>query len=108
MKRYLLHFIALMVIALPSLAKNLTETGSYQVRLANPANNLNCRTGPGLNFPIRVKLEHGDEFQVLHVTAHRKPWFYTNLRCFVRAHSQFLQAQNNPSSTKTEDPTIIR
>ncbi|MBV35921.1 MAG: hypothetical protein CMP47_10815 [Rickettsiales bacterium] len=90
-------------------AKNLSSTGTYKVHLSNPSNHLNCRTGPGINFPIRAHLEHGDFVQVLHVTHHKKPWFYTNLRCFVRASSSYLKWQGEvKKKPKPSKPKIIR
>ena len=90
-------------------AKDLTETGSYKVQLANQYNHLNCRTGPGTGYPVRTRLEHGEAIQVLHVTPHSKPWFYTNLRCFVRASSSFLQSQGETTVEKdNSEPEVIR
>ena len=109
--KYAVIFATLAVTLLPISAqsKNLTETGTYKVRLANTANHLNCRTGPGTHYPIRTHLQHGELIQVLHVTVDSKPWFYTNLRCFVRASSSFLSKQKNtPSKKRTEKPKIIR
>jgi hypothetical protein len=92
-----------------TIAKNLTETGSYKVRLANTSNHLNCRTGPGTHFPVRIRLEHAEPIQVLHVTLHDKPWFYTNLRCFVRASSSFLEWQGEPKTDQDKSkPEVIR
>lgn len=108
---YTVIFTILALTMLPTSAqsKNLSETGSYKVRLANSANHLNCRTGPGTHFPVRAHLQHGDLIQVLHITPHGKPWFYTNLRCFVRASSSFLKKQKDTSTKKTNDtPKIIR
>ena len=106
----LLPIVAALLLS-PALmkAKDLTETGSYKVRLANSANHLNCRTGPGTHFPIRTRLEQGQPIQVLHVTPHQKPWFYINLRCFVRASSSFLVWQEETTTNQAEDkPKIIR
>jgi len=91
-------------------AKELQNTGSYSVRLSDRAHHLNCRTGPGTNFPVRIQLEHGETIQVIHATSHSKPWFYTNLRCFVRANSRFLRWRGEKRSSNPEDtkPTITR
>jgi len=110
--KYILVITLTILVGLYSQAaptKNLTDIGSYKVRLANTANHLNCRTGPGTHFPVRARLQQGESIQVLHVTAHSKPWFYTNMRCFVRASSSFLtKLKNKPSHKETDKPKIIR
>ncbi|HPQ96821.1 MAG TPA: hypothetical protein PLN94_14655 [Thiolinea sp.] len=71
-------------------AYDLLYTGTYRVKLADPHDTLNCRQGPDLDHAILLRLPTGTELAAIAVIGEQKPWFNTDLGCYVRASSHYL------------------
>ncbi|HPE60971.1 MAG TPA: SH3 domain-containing protein [Thiolinea sp.] len=80
----------LSLVATGAFAYDLLYTGTYRVELADPDDTLNCRQGPGLDHAILLRLPPGTELEATAVIGEQKPWFNTDLGCYVRASSHYL------------------
>lgn len=84
----------------------ITQKGTYQVKLKEVTDSLNCRLAPNVNADKVIAYEYGTIIQATEVIrlSNNKHWLQTGDNCYVRAHNNYLITLATEETTKPKYP----